>query len=186
MDESGRLLPAGETGEVVIRGLNVTSGYEGDASANAKAFVDGWFRTGDQGRFDGDGYLFLTGRLKEIINRGGEKIAPREVDEVLLRHPAVAQVVTFAVPHPTLGEDVAAAVVRREGAEASDRELREFAAPFLAPFKIPQQLMLSRGRFPKARLASCSGLVWPNSSPTDWRGCVKQTSSRHGSRSRPH
>ena len=87
----------------MIRGANVTSGYLDDPAANAAAFTQGWFRTGDQGYLDTDGYLFITGRLKEIINRGGEKIAPREVDEILLTHPAVAQAVTFGVSHPTLG-----------------------------------------------------------------------------------
>ena len=103
------------TGEIVIRGPNVTAGYENNPKANADAFTNGWFRTGDQGVIDDEGYLRLTGRLKEIINRGGEKISPREVDEVLMDHPAVAQVVTFAMPHDKLGEEVAAAVVLREG-----------------------------------------------------------------------
>ena len=111
-------------GEIVIRGPNVTAGYQNNAKANAEAFTNGWFRTGDQGVLDADGYLSITGRLKEIINRGGEKISPREVDEVLMDHPAVRQVVTFAVPHDKLGEDVAAAVVLREGA----RRHRERAA----------------------------------------------------------
>jgi acetyltransferase-like isoleucine patch superfamily enzyme/acyl carrier protein len=141
MDEAGRLLPAGETGEVVIRGGNVTKGYENNPKANAAAFTNGWYRTGDQGRFDSDGYLFLTGRLKEIIIHGGEKIAPVEVDEVLTRHPAVAQAVTFAVPHPTLGEDVAAAIVLKRDAQVAESELRDFAASRLAAFKTPKQLL---------------------------------------------
>jgi acetyltransferase-like isoleucine patch superfamily enzyme/acyl carrier protein len=141
MDDAGRLLPPGEIGEVVIAGNNVTAGYENNPTANEKAFTNGWFRTGDQGRFDEDGYLFLTGRLKEIINRGGEKIAPREVDEILLQHPAVGQAVTFAVPHATLGEDVAAAVVLRKGAGATEAELRELAAGQLAEFKVPRQIL---------------------------------------------
>ncbi len=99
MDATGRLLPAGATGEIVIRGENVTAGYENNPAANETAFVNGWFRTGDQGQLDADGYLTITGRLKEIINRGGEKIAPREIDEVLLTHPAVGQAVAFGVPH---------------------------------------------------------------------------------------
>ena len=115
MDEKGRLLERGETGEVVIRGDSVTRGYENHPKANAEAFVNGWFRTGDQGVIDAEGYLTLTGRLKEIINRGGEKVSPREVDEALMDHPAVLQAVAFAVPHDMLGEDVAAAVVLREG-----------------------------------------------------------------------
>ncbi|MFM8767699.1 MAG: AMP-binding protein, partial [Rubrivivax sp.] len=111
MGEDGTLLPRGATGEIVIRGPNVTAGYESNPNANAEAFTNGWFRTGDQGMMDEDGYVTLTGRLKEIINRGGEKISPREVDEILMDHPAVAQVVCFGIPHPKLGEEVAAAVV---------------------------------------------------------------------------
>jgi acyl-CoA synthetase (AMP-forming)/AMP-acid ligase II/acetyltransferase-like isoleucine patch superfamily enzyme/acyl carrier protein len=142
MDEAGNLLAPGETGEVVIRGGNVTQGYENNPKANEAAFTNGWFRTGDQGRFDADGYLFLTGRLKEIINRGGEKIAPTEVDEILTRHPAVAQAVTFSVAHPTLGEDVAAAIVLKRGARATEGELRDFAATRLAEFKTPKQVLI--------------------------------------------
>ena len=142
MDEAGRILSAGEVGEIVVRGPNLTSGYENDSGANQSAFTNGWFRTGDQGRFDEDGYLFLTGRLKEIINRGGEKIAPREVDEVLSQHPAIAQAITFAVPHPTLGEDVAAAVVLKEHARTTASELREFAAARLSDHKVPKQVLI--------------------------------------------
>jgi len=131
----------GETGEVVIRGPNVTAGYEANAEANAGAFTDGWFRTGDQGVLDDEGYLTITGRLKEIINRGGEKVSPREVDDVLMDHEAVAQVVTFAMPHDKLGEEVAAAVVLREGAEADERALRDFAATRLADFKVPRKVV---------------------------------------------
>src|SRR5262249_52806303 len=104
MDGEGALLPVGQKGEIVIRGENVTGGYAKNPDANAKAFTNGWFRTGDLGTMDAGGYLTINGRLKEIINRGGEKIAPREVDDVLLEHPAVAQVVTFAMPHGKLGE----------------------------------------------------------------------------------
>ena len=110
MDAEGKVLQPGSLGEVVIRGRNVTLGYESNPEANATAFTAGWFRTGDQGIIDAAGYLRLTGRLKELINRGGEKISPLEVDTVLMDHPAVAQVVTFAMPHDKLGEDVAAAV----------------------------------------------------------------------------
>src|SRR6202044_529536 len=126
MDDAGLLMGAGETGEVVIRGDNVTGGYENNAKANAEAFVNGWFRTGDQGVIDEKGYLTLTGRLKEIINRGGEKVSPREVDEALMDHPAVLQAVAFAVPHPMLGEDVGAAIVLREGLSATEKELGAF------------------------------------------------------------
>jgi oxalate---CoA ligase len=141
MDDAGRLLPTGAVGEVVIRGPNVTKAYENNPKANQSSFTNGWFRTGDQGRFDADGYLFLTGRLKEIINQGGEKIAPSEVDEILTQHPAVAQAVTFPLPHPTLGEEVAAAVTLKRGAKATERELRDFAAGRLAEFKTPRQIV---------------------------------------------
>jgi len=142
MDTAGNLLPVDEVGEVVIRGSNILRGYEQNASANQNCFSNGWFRTGDQGRVDSDGYLYLTGRLKEMINRGGEKIAPKEVDEILSQHPAVAQAVTFALPHPTLGEDVAAAVVLKENAVASEGEILEFVAARLADFKTPRRLLL--------------------------------------------
>jgi acyl-CoA synthetase (AMP-forming)/AMP-acid ligase II len=141
MDTAGRLLPAGELGEIVIRGPNVTAGYKNNDAANAEAFTHGWFRTGDQGVVDDDGYFRLTGRLKEIINRGGEKISPREVDEVLLAHPAVAQVVTFAVPHDKLGEEVAAAIVAVEGVAVDAQSIRAFAAERLADMKVPRTIL---------------------------------------------
>jgi oxalate---CoA ligase len=142
MDEVGpELLPTGATGEIVIRGTNVTLGYENNPEANASNFVNGWFRTGDQGVMDEEGYVTITGRLKELINRGGEKIAPREVDDVLMEHPAVQQVVTFAMPHDRLGEEVAAAIVLEEGAEATEQELRGFAAESLADFKVPRKIL---------------------------------------------
>ena len=141
MSDDGTLLPPGEIGEVVIRGPNVTAGYEANPEANAKAFTDGWFRTGDQGAFDADGFLSLTGRLKELINRGGEKVSPLEVDGVLSGHPAVAQALCFAIPHPKLGEEVGAAVVLREGMDCGERELREFAAQHLADFKVPRKVV---------------------------------------------
>ena len=143
MNETGELLGTNEVGEVVIQGDNVTRGYENDPEANAVAFTNGFFRTGDQGYMDADGYLFITGRLKEIINRGGEKVAPREIDEALLDHPAVVQATAFAVPHPTLGEDVAAAVVLAPGvAPVGEKELRDFVFGRLAPFKVPSQIVV--------------------------------------------
>jgi acyl-CoA synthetase (AMP-forming)/AMP-acid ligase II len=142
MDGEGNLLEPGAVGEIVIRGPNVTLGYENNPEANAAAFTNGWFRTGDQGVMDEDRYVTLTGRLKEIINRGGEKISPKEVDEVLMDHPAVQQVVTFAVPHDKLGEEVAAAVVLREGTEATEAEIRDFAAERLAAFKVPRTVLV--------------------------------------------
>ncbi len=141
MGDDGSMLPQGEIGEVVIRGPNVTGGYEANPEANAKAFANGWFRTGDQGMFDEDGFLMLTGRLKELINRGGEKVSPLEVDGVLSAHPAVAQVLCFAIPHPKLGEEVGAAVVLRDGAALTERELRDFAATHLADFKVPRKVV---------------------------------------------
>jgi acyl-CoA synthetase (AMP-forming)/AMP-acid ligase II len=166
MGEGGRLLPPGSCGEIVIRGPGVTAGYENNPQANADAFVDGWFRTGDQGVVDGDGYVSITGRLKEIINRGGEKISPREVDEVLLDHPAVAQAVTFALPHATLGEEVGAAVVLRAGQSVSERELRGFAGGRLADFKVPRRIVLvdeipkgPTGKMQRIGMAARLGLV---------------------------
>ncbi len=166
MDQGGNVLPAGETGEIVIRGANVTQGYENNPPANQSAFTHGWFRTGDEGYVARDGYLFITGRLKEIINRGGEKIAPREVEEVLMDHPAVAQVVSFAVPHATLGEEVAAAIVLREKVWVTEREIREFAAGRLADFKVPQQVVIvdeipkgPTGKLQRIGLAETLGLT---------------------------
>jgi oxalate---CoA ligase len=122
-------------------GPNVTSGYVNNPSANATAFCGDWFRTGDQGYLDAEGYLFITGRLKELINRGGEKIAPREIDEVLLAYPGVRQAVAFAVPHPSLGEDVAAAVILKDGGTVNEAALREFALNRLPPFKVPNRII---------------------------------------------
>ena len=141
MDTDGQLLPATREGEIVIRGMNVTRGYAKNPAANESAFTDGWFRTGDLGFLDPEGYLTISGRLKEIINRGGEKIAPREVDDVLMEHPAVAQVVTFALPHDKLGETVAAAVVLRETSTASESDLRDFVSDRLAAFKVPHRIV---------------------------------------------
>jgi acyl-CoA synthetase (AMP-forming)/AMP-acid ligase II len=142
MDAVGNILAQGLRGEIVIRGPNVTPGYENNPIANQSAFTNGWFRTGDEGYIDQDGYLFITGRIKEMINRGGEKITPREVDEVFLDHPAVGQAVTFAVPHNTLGEDIATAVVLKDDAEATQKQLRNFAFTRLAGHKVPSQVLL--------------------------------------------
>ena len=142
MDEAGTILPTGAIGEIVVRGATVMQGYENDPTADRSAFTHGWFRSGDGGYLDADGYLFLTGRIKEIINRGGEKIAPQEVDDVLMSHPAVAQAATFAVPHARLGEDVAAAVVLCPHAVLTANDLRQFAATRLAVFKVPSQMFI--------------------------------------------
>lgn len=141
LDETGQQLAAGTTGEIAIRGANVTSGYVNHPAATAAAFTHGWFRTGDQGYQDEEGYLFITGRLKEMINRGGEKVAPREVDEVLLAYPGVRQAVAFAVPHASLGEDMAAAVVLEVGATLDESALREFALERLPAFKVPTRIV---------------------------------------------
>jgi oxalate---CoA ligase len=141
MGVHGNLLPPGSIGEVVIRGTNVTKGYDGNPTANEQSFHGGWFRTGDQGVLDGQGYLRLTGRLKEIINRAGEKVAPLEIDNVLMEHPAVQQAVTFAMPSKVFGEDVAAAVVLREGESADEPALRAFVTERLAPFKVPRKVV---------------------------------------------
>jgi acyl-CoA synthetase (AMP-forming)/AMP-acid ligase II len=166
MAPDGRLLKAGEEGEVVTRGPNVTPGYENNPKANADGFAFGWFHTGDQGFMDEDGYLKITGRLKEIINRGGEKVAPMEVDEVLMEHAAVAQAVTFAMPHEKLGEEVAAAIVLREGRAASERELQNFANQRLAAFKVPKRIVIvdeipkgATGKLQRIGLAQKLGLA---------------------------
>jgi acyl-CoA synthetase (AMP-forming)/AMP-acid ligase II len=143
MDEAGNLLPQGERGEVVIQGPNVVSGYENNPEANEKSYTHGWFRTGDQGYLDEDGYLMLTGRLKEMINRGGEKIGPREIDEVLLSHPAVAEAVAFGVPHAAWGEEVAAAIVLKEDTPATDTEILAFCKERLAEFKCPKKIYIT-------------------------------------------
>ena len=165
MDEQGHLLERGATGEIVIRGPNVTAGYENNQKANSEAYTGGWFRTGDQGVMDTEGYLSITGRLKEIIMRGGEKISPREVDEILMDHPAVLQVVTFGIPHDKLGEEVGAVVVLREGIAATEKELREFASIRLADFKVPRKILFldeipkgATGKLQRIGLAAKLGL----------------------------
>ncbi len=166
MAADGAMLPPGELGEIVIRGRNVTAGYENNPGANATAFTDGWFRTGDQGYLDPDGYLRLTGRLKEIIIRGGEKISPLEIDNVLMDHPDIAQVLTFAMPHAKLGEEVAAAVVLREGAVENEHAIRDFAGERLAAFKVPRKIVFlqeipkgATGKLMRIGLAAKLGLT---------------------------
>jgi acyl-CoA synthetase (AMP-forming)/AMP-acid ligase II/acyl carrier protein len=160
MNDAGELQPTGSVAEVAIRGENVMRGYADSADANGAAFTRGWFRTGDQGYLDDEGYLFLTGRIKELINRGGEKISPREIDEVLLTHPAVEQAVTYAMPHPTLGEEVAAAVVLRPQMQTTAHEIAEYSGMRLAESKLPKQILIvseiprsATGKLQRSRLA---------------------------------
>jgi len=142
MDENEPdILSENNLGEIVIRGDNVTLGYVNNPEANLKSFTKGWFRTGDQGYLDSEGYLFITGRLKEIINRGGEKISPREVDEILLKHPKVLQAVTFSMPDEDLGENVAAAVII-SGSTLNEQDLKRYAAEHLAPHKVPATIVI--------------------------------------------
>lgn len=140
--DDGRELPIGERGEILVGGPSVMSGYLNAPERNRSAFVDGWYRTGDIGSVDAEGFLTLHGRKKELINRGGEKIAPLEIDQAFMRHPEVAQAAAYAVPHPRLGEDVAAAVILRPGAQVTPTELREFLTTQLAPFKIPHRITI--------------------------------------------
>jgi acyl-CoA synthetase (AMP-forming)/AMP-acid ligase II len=144
MDAEGNLLAADEHGEVVIQGRNVIQGYENNPDANASSFTNGWFRTGDQGFLDKSGYLTLVARIKELINRGGEKISPREIDEVLLRHPAIAEAVAFGTPHKMWGEEVAAAVVMRENASVGESELLSYCRERLADFKCPKKIHITQ------------------------------------------
>jgi len=137
LDGEGRRLSSGERGEIALRGPTITRGYDNDAAATAAAFRDGWFRTGDLGYVDAEGYLFIVGRIKDVIDRGGQKVAPAEVEEALLSHPDVVEAAVFSVPHSRLGSDVAAAVVLRPHAKISAQKLRDFARERLASFKVP-------------------------------------------------
>jgi acyl-CoA synthetase (AMP-forming)/AMP-acid ligase II len=138
LDDRAIELPAGAKGQVGIRGNNVIDGYENNPDANAASFINGWFLTGDQGTLDSAGYLRLLGRIKELINRGGEKIAPREIDEALELHPKVKEAVAFGVPHPTWGEEVAAAVV--VDGDVTEKELQVHCRQTLADFKVPRRI----------------------------------------------
>jgi acyl-CoA synthetase (AMP-forming)/AMP-acid ligase II len=141
------------------------TGYENNPAANASSFTAGWFRTGDRGYFDDEGYLKIVGRIKEIINRGGEKVSPLEVDDVLMEHPGIQQVVTFALPHKLLGEEVAAAIVLTEGATLTLGDVQTFAAERLAQFKLPKKIVIvdeipkgATGKLQRIGLAAQLGL----------------------------
>ena len=138
-DDSGEL-PIGERGEVLVGGPTVTSGYLNNAELNRACFLDGWFRTGDIGSVDKDGFLILHGRKSDLINRGGEKISPVEVDDALMRHPAVVEAAAFPIPHSRLGEDIAAAVVLRPGMTSTSVERRKYLQEQLAAFKVPRRI----------------------------------------------
>jgi acyl-CoA synthetase (AMP-forming)/AMP-acid ligase II/thioesterase domain-containing protein/acyl carrier protein len=166
MDENGKLLGPGESGEIVCRGPVITTGYFNDGPATARCFTNGWFRTGDLGLIDGDGHLYMTGRLGEIINRGGDKVSPQEVDQILMGHPAIAQATTFGIPDSALGEEVAAAVVLRPGISASAAEIRQFVATRLAEFKAPRRVVIvpaiptgPTGKLLRRELAESFGVV---------------------------
>ena len=166
MDGEGRRLAAGEVGEIALQGPTITRGYDSDPVANEAAFRDGWFRTGDVGYLDPDGYLFVVGRIKDMINRGGQKIAPAEVEAVLLNHPDVVEAAAFSIPHKRLGEDVAAAVVLRPEATVSAHTLRCLARERLARFKVPGLIRIVR-KIPKAPAEKSSA----TGSPLRCRSC---------------
>jgi acyl-CoA synthetase (AMP-forming)/AMP-acid ligase II/acyl carrier protein len=142
LDGKGRRLPPGKRGEIALRGSTIARGYDNDATATAAAFRDGWFRTGDLGYLDEDGYLFIVGRIKDVIDRGGQKVAPAEVEQALLSHPDVVEAAVFSVPHKRLGADVAAAIVLRRDAEVSEGGLRDFVRERLASFKVPGPIFI--------------------------------------------
>jgi acyl-CoA synthetase (AMP-forming)/AMP-acid ligase II len=167
IDEEGSLVAGGRTGQVVVGGASVMSGYDGNPMATQAAFAGQWFKTGDLGFFDDEGHLFLVGRVREMINRGGEKIAPREVDEALLEHPAVAEAATFGVPHATLGEDIASAIVLQPDTVATPKDIRQFAAGRIADFKVPRQVLIvseipkgPTGKVQRVGLAAKLGLAF--------------------------
>jgi amino acid adenylation domain-containing protein len=177
MDEMGTLLKAGETGEVVVRGTSVFQGYDNDPVTNKSAFTHGWFRTGDQGYVDVEGFLFVTGRLNEqTLNRGGERISLREIDDTLMTHPEVTQAVSFAVPHPRLGEEIAAAVVLHRDAMTTASDVREFVTKHLAFFKVPRQIYIvdeiphgPTGKQSRLDVAEKLGLMEPKPTQPTWQ-----------------
>ena len=168
MDSEGRRLPAGKRGEIALRGPTITRGYDNDPAATASAFRDGWFRTGDLGYLDADGYLFIVGRIKEIINRGGQKVAPAEVEQALLSHPDVVDAAAFPIFHRRLGEDVAAAVVLRPDAKVTAHGLRDFARERLARYKVPGLIRIvpaipkgPAGKIKRAELVAALAMTLP-------------------------
>jgi amino acid adenylation domain-containing protein len=162
-DGDGRMQPTGEHGEIVLRGPTITRGYYNDPAATQAAFRDGWFRTGDLGYLDAEGYLFIVGRIKDVINRGGQKVSPSEVEEVLLSHADVLEAGAFAIPHKKLGENVAAVVTLRPNREASPSELRQFVRQRLAAYKVPSLIRIvteiPKGASGKIKRGELAGLI---------------------------
>jgi acyl-CoA synthetase (AMP-forming)/AMP-acid ligase II len=159
MDDKHHLLSRGEVGEIVIRGATVITAYTNRAALQEESFTDGWLRTGDQGYLDSDGYVFLTGRLKEIINRGGEKISPKEVEDILLGHTEISQAVVFRLPHPSLGDDVAAALVLRHGSQ-NESTVKVLLIGWR--FKVPSRVVIGEvpgrdGRLPDRTVRAITG-----------------------------
>jgi acyl-CoA synthetase (AMP-forming)/AMP-acid ligase II len=163
LDDDWQPVPAGETGEVSVRGPSVVEAYLDNPAATADSFRDGWFRTGDVGRLSADGYLTLAGRLKELINRAGEKISPYEVEDVLLAHPAVAEAAAYPVPDEKYGEQVGIVVVLSPGAPATPGELSAYCADRLAAFKRPARVTIlpeiPKGPTGKIQRRGLAGLV---------------------------
>ena len=166
MNDNNQIMKSGDIGEVCIKGSNVTSGYENNPEANESSFSNGWFRTGDQGFFDQDGYLKISGRLKEIINKGGEKISPLEIDNVLLDHPSIEQAVCFGYEDKMLGEDIATAIIVKEGVNCTEEDLKNYANEKLAKFKVPKKIFFvneipkgATGKLQRNTLAKKFGLV---------------------------
>ena len=184
LGDGGRRLASGEVGEIVVRGPEVFAGYEGDRDANREAFFEGWFRTGDLGHVDSDGYLFIDGRVKELINRGGFKVSPSAVDAALRTHPDIEEAITFGVPHAILGEDVVAAVVVRTPAALEAHTVRDFAFRNLAPFMVPSQIVvvdkLPRSQSGKVQRAEIAALMRPRLKPafTPPRGAREELVAR--------
>jgi acyl-CoA synthetase (AMP-forming)/AMP-acid ligase II len=166
MNDNNQIMKNGDTGEVCIKGSNVSSGYENNPEANDSSFSNGWFRTGDQGFFDEDGYLKISGRLKEIINKGGEKISPLEIDNVLMDHPSIEQAVCFGYEVKMLGEDIATAIIVKEGMNCTEEDLKNYANEKLAKFKVPKKIFFvneipkgATGKLQRNTLAKKFGLV---------------------------
>jgi acyl-CoA synthetase (AMP-forming)/AMP-acid ligase II len=166
LTSDGKILGPNQIGEIAIKGANVTKGYQNNPKANNENFTDGWFRTGDQGQIDEEGFLTIKGRLKEIINRGGEKISPKEIDEVLLQHSNISQAVTFSIAHKKLGEDIGAAVVLVDPRKTNETDIKEFLKVQIANFKIPRRIVFldeipkgSTGKIQRIGLAEKLGLI---------------------------